>query len=208
MSATSRTYHTLRDRGHDRGRASPKTRLRKPGEGGDRSRPRPHPPARCHRRPVGLVDRKPRTGSQDVIAERGASCLVHRLARRLAPAHHATMCSIGAMREGRRAAVEDFSLEGQHTQCTTARKAVSRPEEERMSIFELQIKTSSFLASQLRAVQSRMICLPPAMVVGRRSIQVQQIEFGNNRIHHEIPGSFTVRPPNSGRRIWSMNFPG
>jgi hypothetical protein len=77
-----------------------------------------------------------------------------------------------------------------------------------MSIFELQIKTSSFLASQLRAVQSRMICLPPAMVVGRRSIQVQQIEFGNNRIHHEIPGSFTVRPPNSGRRIWSMNFPG
>jgi hypothetical protein len=61
-----------------------------------------------------------------------------------------------------------------------------------MSFFEIQIKVSSFLEGQLRGLQSRQICPGDPQTIGGRSIQLQQIEFGNNSIRHDVPETFSV----------------
>ncbi len=61
-----------------------------------------------------------------------------------------------------------------------------------MALSEVQIKVSTFLEAQLRALQSRQICLPPPFIIGGLSIQLQQIAFGNNSIRHNVPETFPV----------------
>ncbi|SDJ81687.1 hypothetical protein [Nonomuraea jiangxiensis] len=61
-----------------------------------------------------------------------------------------------------------------------------------MALFEVQMRTASFLAAQLRGVQSRRNCLPPPFPIGGFQIQVQRIEFGANSIRHNVPSEFYV----------------
>lgn len=61
-----------------------------------------------------------------------------------------------------------------------------------MAVFEVQISASAFLGAQLNALRSRQLCPPPPLTLGGTTIQVQQIDFGINKLRHHVPALFPV----------------
>ena len=61
-----------------------------------------------------------------------------------------------------------------------------------MADYEIQIKTSSFLAVQLARFQSIQLCPPPPLTIGGIELRLQRIEFGSNSLRHSKAVDFPV----------------